>query len=153
MCVCRTEIQIHRVSERGYGVYKSSNTRVMVDPGALHVQLFSELRCVCVRVCVRVRVHLLTTSSVSVGPLQRLGCRTVTDAPECQLASSVKTKRVMRKRCRKERRREEKCAGRSEDKTQTHTSLRLKFPFLTMLICFICPPAPKPKRKDNITHL
>lgn len=36
-------IQIQRVSERGYGVYKSPNTRVMANPGALHVQLFSEL--------------------------------------------------------------------------------------------------------------
>lgn len=34
---------------------------------------------------------LLTTSSVSVGPLQRLGRATVTDAPDCQLVSIVKT--------------------------------------------------------------
>lgn len=40
---------------------------------------------------------LLTTSPVSVGPLQRLGSGTITDAPVCQLISSVKDNKLKEK--------------------------------------------------------
>ncbi len=94
VCVCMRktarEKEIQRVvyvRKGGYSVYKRLNTGMIVDPRALHVHLSSQLRCVCVCVC----ECLLTTSPVSVGPLQRLGSATVTDAPDCQLVSSVKT--------------------------------------------------------------
>lgn len=70
-------------------MYKRMNTEMIVDPGAWRVHLSSELRCDAVRVCVC--ECLLTTSPVSVGPLQRLASATVTDAPICQLIYSVKT--------------------------------------------------------------
>lgn len=51
--VCRRERgrkeETHRevsVSEGGYGVYESLNTGTIADPGALHVHLSSELKCV-----------------------------------------------------------------------------------------------------------
>ena len=100
VCVCVSdreremarEKEIHKVvSEGGYGVYKRLNTELIVDPGALHVHLSSKLRCVCVHACAGLCECLLTTSPVSVGPLQRLGRATVTDAPDCQLVSFVKT--------------------------------------------------------------
>lgn len=66
--------------------------KMTVDPRAWHVRLSSYLRCVwvCVFQC------LLTTSPISVRPLQRLGSGTVTAAPVCQLISSVKIKQAKR---------------------------------------------------------
>lgn len=55
------------MSEGGYSVYKRLNTEMIVDPGAWHVHLSSELRCDCV--CVSVCDCLLTTSPVSVGAI------------------------------------------------------------------------------------
>lgn len=68
------------------------STEMIVDPRAWHGRLFSHLRCVCVCVfqC------LLTTSPISMGPLQRLGSATITAAPICQLISSVKIKQAKR---------------------------------------------------------
>lgn len=42
------EIQIRRVRERGYGVYKSLDTRVMLTPGLCMYNCSVSLRCVCV---------------------------------------------------------------------------------------------------------
>lgn len=94
------------MSEGGYAVYKRLSTGMIAAPPATRISTpqgvggwagvwpFALYICPAHRsasVCECLPTTTSSSSIGSVGPLQRLGRATVTDAPDCQLASFDKT--------------------------------------------------------------